>query len=170
MSLDMPHDAATAASTASPNDTHTNASWPPREPEERWISVVFLQGEDADAVLALIDRVGPLVAIEHLRHRDFGDETTDAALVNGYVYNAVPSGRSDRVIVDDDSGYTLTYSAPHRYVSLLRRHHDLPEGEACVSGEALPSPADNRARAVGGPRRLDTAPAVARTRSRALSL
>ena len=170
MSLDMPHDAATAVSTAPHDLTHTNATWPPREPEERWISVVFLQGEGAEAVLALIDRVGPLTAIEHLRHWDFGDATTDAALVNGYVYNAVPSGRSDREVADDDSGYTLTYSTSHGYVSLLRRHHDLPEDAASVNGEALPSPAGNRARAVGGPRRLDTATAVARARSRALSL
>ena len=170
MSLDIPHDAATAVATASRDLTHANAGWPPREPEDRWISVVFLQGEDADAVLALVDRDGPLTAIEHLRHWDFGDETTDAALVNGYVYDAVPSGRSDRVIADDDSGYTLTYSTSHGYVSLLRRHHDLPEDGASVGGETLPRPAGNRARAVGGPRRLDTAPAAARARSRALSL
>jgi len=170
MSADIHHD-ATAAIIAAPRDlTHANDAWLPREPEDRWIGVAFLQGEDADAVLTLIDRDGPLAAIEHLRHWDFGDETTDAALVNGYVYDAVPSGRSDRVIADDDSGYTLTYSTSHGYVSLLRRHHDLPEGEAWVSGEALPSLAGHRARVAGGPRRLDTAPAVARARSRALSL
>jgi len=170
MSLDNPHDAGTAASTVSRDLPYANAAWPPRELEERWIGVAFLQGEEADAVLDLIDRDGPLAAIGDLRRWDFGDETTDAALVNGYVYDAVPIGQSDRVIADDDSGYTLIYSAGHGYVSLLRRHHDLPEDEASVSGAALPSPAGNRARAVGSPRRLDTAPAVARARSRALSL
>jgi len=86
----------------------------------RWLSVVFLQGSEADEVLDLIDRDGPDAAIEHLRNWDYGDETTDAALENGYVYDEPPTGQLDRVITDGD--YTLTYNPVMGHVSLLRAH------------------------------------------------
>lgn len=86
----------------------------------RWISVVFLQGSEADEVLDLIDRDGADAAIEHLRGWDYGDETTDAALENGYVYDEPPTGQLDRVITDGD--YTLTYNPFMGHVSLLRAH------------------------------------------------
>ncbi|GAA1817649.1 hypothetical protein [Agromyces neolithicus] len=89
-------------------------------PDSRWISVVFLQGEEADAVLEMIDRAGPGPAIEYLQQWDFGDETTEAALENGYVYDAIPAGSTDRTIHDDSGRYALTYSPHFGYVSLLR--------------------------------------------------
>ena len=46
----------------------------------RWISVVFLQGEEADEVLDLIDAQGTDAAIEHLTGYDYGDETVEAAI------------------------------------------------------------------------------------------
>mgnify|MGYP001618110513 CR=1 FL=1 len=62
----------------------------------RWISVVFLQGEEADQVLDVIDRDGTAAAIEHLKGWDYGQETTQAALENGYVYEEPPTGALDR--------------------------------------------------------------------------
>ncbi len=56
----------------------------------RWVSVVFLQGSEADEVLDLIDRDGTDAGIEHLQGFDYGEETTDAALENGYVYDEPP--------------------------------------------------------------------------------
>lgn len=61
-------------------------------PMSRWVSVVFLQGQDADEVLTIIDRDGTDAAIEHLAGFDMGEETTQAAFVNGYVYNTIPTG------------------------------------------------------------------------------
>lgn len=87
---------------------------------QRWVSVVFLQGEQAEEVLDLIDRDGATAAIEHLRGFDYGEETTDAALENGYVYDELPTGVSDRVVTDGD--YALTYDPAHGHVSLLRAH------------------------------------------------
>lgn len=87
--------------------------------ERRWMSVVFMQGEEADAVLDLIERSGPEAAIQHLSQWDYGDETRDAALVNGYVYDAIPQNPTDRVIRDESSGYALTYNQHFGYVSLL---------------------------------------------------
>ncbi|TFC15208.1 hypothetical protein E3O19_08750 [Cryobacterium algoritolerans] len=97
-------------------DKRVNAS------ASRWISVIFLQGEQADTTLDLIDRRGPTAAIEYLQQWDFGDETTDAALTNGYVYERIPAGSTDRTLTNDDSPYALTYSPPFGYVSLLRRY------------------------------------------------
>mgnify|MGYP000097275363 CR=1 FL=1 len=101
----------------------------------RWISVVFLQDEDAGELLAMIDRDGETAAIEYLRQWDYGDETTDAALVNGYVYDRIPEGSADRTIEDPDSPYALTYSELYGYVSLLRRYEASPDA-ALVQTEA----------------------------------
>lgn len=90
------------------------------EAPQRWLSVVFLQGAEADEVLNLIDRDGADAAIEHLRNWDYGEETTDAALENGYVYDEPPTGQLDRVITDGD--YSLTYNPFMGHVSLLRSH------------------------------------------------
>jgi hypothetical protein len=89
-------------------------------PTSRWISVAFLQGKAADKALRMIARGGPEGAIAQLRTRDHGDETTDAALTNGYVYDNIPAGSTDRTIEDISGSYALTYSVQYRYVSLLR--------------------------------------------------
>lgn len=91
----------------------------------RWISVVFLQGEEADQVLDVIERDGTAAAIEHLKGWDYGEETTQAALENGYVYDEPPTGALDRVVTGED-GYILTYNPFAGHVSLLREHHTPP--------------------------------------------
>ena len=101
-------------------DTNTPAG-------SRWVSVVFLQAEDADRMIGTISRRGPAAGIEYLRQWDHGDETTDAALTNGYVYDRIPAGQTDRTLVQPNSPYALTYNTAHRYVSLLRRY---PAGSA----------------------------------------
>lgn len=60
-------------------------AWQPSE--RQWVTVVFLQGEEADRVLDFIDRDGTDAAIEYLRGLDYGDETNNAALANGHVYD-----------------------------------------------------------------------------------
>jgi len=94
--------------------------------ESRWVSVAFLQADDADRVIGKIRRYGPAAGISYLRRWDHGEETTDAALTNGYVYDCIPSGTTDQTFVQPESQYALTYSAPHRYVSLLRRYPTKP--------------------------------------------
>ncbi len=98
----------------------------PSEPAPaRWVGIVFLQGQAADEVLAIIDRDGTDAAIEHLTGFDMGEETTQAALVNGYVYDDPPTGPLDRVI--EQGGYVLTYNHDHGHVSLLRTHPEARE-------------------------------------------
>ncbi|UPW02903.1 hypothetical protein M1C57_14475 [Rhodococcus pyridinivorans] len=113
------------------------------EQARRWVSVVFLQGEEADQVLDVIDRDGTTAAIEHLAGYDYGEETTQAAMENGYVYDGPPTGALDRVVTGED-GYTLTYNPFAGHVSLLREHHAPP-------ADALKDPAVVAAReAIGG--------------------
>jgi len=91
----------------------------------RWVSIVFLQGDDADQVLDIIDHDGTDAAIDHLAGYDFGEESTQAALENGYVYDQPPTGALDRTATKDD--YTLTYSPFLGHVSLLRTHDTTPD-------------------------------------------
>lgn len=98
----------------------------------RWLGVVFLQGEEADEVLDLIDREGTSAAIEHLQGFDYGAETTDAALENGYVYDEPPAGTLDRSAAEGD--YTLTYNPAMGHVSLLRAHPVPPDPALDNSG------------------------------------
>ena len=116
----------------------------------RWISVAFLQGDEADELLALIDQEGPIAAIYQLRQLDDGDRTLEAALVNGYVYDEIPSGESDHTIEPFGFPYALTYNESFRYVSLLRHYNSSAEPAPAMA----PLP---RAHAELPPRRPDMA-------------
>ncbi len=122
--VDAVHDRVDAAMSAS-----GRIAWHPEPaaaaPVSQWVSVVFLQGQDADEVLAIIDRDGTDAAIEHLAGFDMGEETTQAALVNGYVYDSIPTGHLDRSTTGGE--YTLTYNHDHGHVSLLRRRPESRE-------------------------------------------
>ncbi|WP_053385957.1 hypothetical protein [Leucobacter japonicus] len=103
-------------------------AWQPaaeaREGTGRLINVVFLQGGEADDTLDLIDRGGIDEAILELSGYDVGDETVDAALENGYVYDEAPIGQLDRVATFD--AYTLVYNHSHQHVALYRAKDILP--------------------------------------------
>jgi hypothetical protein len=91
----------------------------------RWISVVFLQGDEADEVLDLIDAQGTDAAIEYLTGYDYGDETVEAAIANGHVYDKPQAGALDRTATRDV--YTLTYSTFLGHVGLYREANALPD-------------------------------------------
>jgi hypothetical protein len=114
---------------------------PDPEPQDRgqhrWVSIVFLQGAQADQVLDLLDRDGADAAIEHLAGYDDGDDTVQAALENGYVYDAPPTGMLDRTATRDV--YTLVYSPFLGHVSLLREYDALPD--PALLGIDNPAPA-----------------------------
>lgn len=111
-----------------------------QEPARRWISVVFLQGSEADEVLDLIDQAGTDAAIEHLAGFDYGEDTVQAAMENGYVYDAPPTGATDRLAVRDV--YTLTYNHTLGHVGLLREWDALPD--PALLGIDTPHPAAAR--------------------------
>lgn len=114
--LDTAHDLLNTAMSQS-----GRIVWNPQPPRvERWIGVVFLQGEDADYMLELIDTQGWGKGIENLRTWDYGTETTDAAMANGDVYDAAPVYPGDRQAETGD--YVMTYNAEAGHVALYRRH------------------------------------------------
>ncbi|GAA2829266.1 hypothetical protein FB468_2802 [Leucobacter komagatae] len=103
-------------------------AWPPtievQEDAGRVINVVFLQGGEADRLLDLIDHGGADAVIQELAGYDSGDETVDAALENGYVYDTPPQGSLDRTVQLD--AYTLVYNQDHRHLGLYRQADALP--------------------------------------------
>lgn len=109
------------------------------EPRRRWISVVFLDGSEADKVLDLIHASGADAAIERLAGYDHGEDTTQDALANGYVYHAPPRGALDRMATKD--AYTLTYSPFLGHVSLLREYEALPDPALLGIEDPHPVPA-----------------------------
>lgn len=98
---------------------------PGEDPSRRWISVVFLQGDEADQMLGLIDHQGTDAAIEHLAGFDYGEDTVQDALENGYVYDEPPSRILDQVASRDV--YRLTYSHSLGHVHLLREYDAMPD-------------------------------------------
>ena len=108
----------TAADAVNAEAVQSDAAGDEAARESRWVNLVFLQGDEADEVMRLIDRDGPDAAIEHLAHWDYGEETTDAAMENGYVYDAVPTGMLDTETVSGE--YTLTSNPAMGHVGLYR--------------------------------------------------
>ena len=116
--LDAVMDRLEAASQAS-----GRIAWHPAttvaETVQRYVTVVFLQGEDADPVLDRIETDGITSGIEHLKGWDFGEETTQSALAHDHVFDAVPSGVLDWTAEHGD--YVLIANRHLGHVSLLRK-------------------------------------------------
>ena len=116
--LDAAIDRLDAASQAS-----GRIAWHPvttvAEPVQRYVSVVFLQGDEADRVLDQIDADGITAGIQHLQGWDYGNETTDTALAHGHVYDTVPTGALDWTAEHGD--YVLVANRHLGQVSLLRK-------------------------------------------------
>ena len=141
------HPASPTAGTApaaepAVGESATAAGGAVAEPVERWVNVVFLQGDQADEVLWLIDRDGPEAAIDHLTGYDHGLETTDAAMENGYVYDTPPTSELDKQATTGE--YALSYNPDMGHIGLYRRHQVHP-------ADRLDTPVDQTlATGVGG--------------------
>ncbi|MGO4680252.1 hypothetical protein [Microbacterium sp. 2MCAF23] len=105
--------------------------------QSRYVNVVFLQGEEADEVLDIIQLAGTSAGIEHLAGHDHGAETVDAALENGYVYTEPPVAKLDRTATN--GAYTIVYNPFLSYVGLYRQHDQLPD--PALVGIDHPTPA-----------------------------
>ncbi|MGN6763434.1 MAG: hypothetical protein ACTHJI_19180 [Leifsonia sp.] len=109
------------------------------EVARRWVGVVFLQGEEADRVLDVIERDGPHTGLHQLTGYDYGTETTQAALENGDVHDRPPSAMSDNTITDGD--YALNWNSFFGHVALYRQT-DLPRDPALEEPATVaPAPA-----------------------------
>lgn len=103
----------------------------------RWVNVVFFQGDEADRPLRIPGELGHVDAVDYLAQWDYGDETTQAALENGYVYDEPGEGTNDQVAISGD--YALVVNLHIGYVSLLRRYTE-PDTEAQEAAQTGPPP------------------------------
>ena len=99
--------------------------------------VVMKEAEPHGEWMHILGELGHVDAVDFLAQWDYGDETTQAALENGYVYDKPGEGTNDRVALSGD--YALVVNPHVGYVSLLRRH---PEPDA--SAEAIDEPSPTR--------------------------
>lgn len=106
---------------------------PQAETVQRWVSVCFLQGEDADEVLQMIDDEGIDAAVSYLKGWDYGEETTQAALENGHVYDYPPTGPLEQEV--RDGRYEMIYSHSFGQVALYRSY-EINVADAIVDEEA----------------------------------
>lgn len=119
------------------------------ESPQRWVSVVFQQGEDAEHALELLDEHGPDSAIEYLAQWDYGRETELAARVNGHEYASPPSEAWSREYLEGD--YHLSWDHSQGHVGLSRR---LPSDPPSAAPRT--SPVVDRRRLLGAPAPIAT--------------
>ena len=118
------------------------------DPTPAYTDVVYLQGEEADMVLDMID-TDPDEAAAYLSEWDFGDETTGASayLNKGRADDDPPWGGDDqtREVAIGGLTYVLAWHPGLRYVSLTRGNRadtapaettDLPDAGSVVSAGA----------------------------------
>jgi hypothetical protein len=117
------------------------------------VTVVFLQGDEAEQVLDLVDRGDLDDALSQLRGYDYGDETTNAALANGHVYDEPPTDLNSQRVDDDD--YALIYSLALGHAGLYRAY--IPPADATTAGDGPQhtGPAQDAANAEAARRALD---------------
>lgn len=106
------------------------------EAPSRWVSITFQDGDDADRALLILAELGHVDAIDYLAQWDYGDETTQDALANGYAYDEVPAFHHDQVLTSGD--YAMVVNPGLRHVSLLRKFQPDP-GDA-LDPEPAPEP------------------------------
>lgn len=74
--------------------------------------IVFMQGEEANEAMSILDEHGADAAIEYLAEWDMGD--------GGEITDEPSAGESDDVYTDDN-GYILTYNTGIPYIGLERQ-------------------------------------------------
>lgn len=88
-----------------------------------YVSIVFMQGEEASEVLDIIEERGKDEGVEYLSQWDYGDETESAAEFWGHVYPTEYGGaKNDPLVRQFEHGdYSVVYNWNHEWVHLLRR-------------------------------------------------
>ena len=89
----------------------------------KYVMIVFMQGEDADEMFDLLDAYGWDALIDRLSDWDYGQETEDAAVVNGDIYDGLPKYRGEQRVSSGE--YTVIADWPYNYIALYR---ELPAG------------------------------------------
>ncbi|MCI1787668.1 MAG: hypothetical protein LKI58_06330 [Actinomyces sp.] len=106
--------------------------------DRQWVTVVFLQGEEADEALDIIQTQGVDAAVEHLACWDYGAETDSVAITNGDIRDAISAGVLDKTA--ESGPYTLSYNPFMGHVALHRHPATDAAEEAATSPEPQPEP------------------------------
>lgn len=116
-----------------------------RTAEPRWIEVGVVDGEVAEDYAVMIDALGPETAISHLAIAiDEGDNTVEAAMENGYVYDTLPGADSQRMFTVEE--YAISYNESRTEVALYRA---IPAPEDPLPAEPVPARNDLSHTSVG---------------------
>ena len=89
----------------------------------KYVEIMFAQGDDASELFDLLDSHGWEALIDRLTDWDYGQETEDAAVVNGGIYDGLPKYRGEQRVSRGE--YTVIADWPYNYVALYR---ELPAG------------------------------------------
>ena len=84
----------------------------------KYVEIMFAQGDDASELFDLLDSHGWDALIDRLIDWDYGQETEDAAVVNGDIYDGLPKYRGEQRVSSGE--YTAVVDWPYNYVALYR--------------------------------------------------
>lgn len=87
------------------------------KPKKVYYSIVFLQGDEAHEALDILDSMGELAAMEHLKAWDYGGESEHTPLQNA------PWGEDDRTFRDkagEGEEYIMSWNHSPGYIGLVR--------------------------------------------------
>lgn len=102
--------------------------------DRQWITVVSLQGQDADRMLDIIKSRGVDAAVKHLAHWDHGQETDSTAIAKRDIRDVIPVGVLDKTA--ESGQYTLSFNPFMSHVA-LHRH---PNTDATKETTTPPEP------------------------------
>jgi hypothetical protein len=92
---------------------------------EDFITIVFMQGEEADEAFDIWDRDGFDAVVNYLQEWDFGDENDNAAIVMNETYSDIKdiTGRYDFIDIweSEHGNYWVTSNRSLSYISLIRK-------------------------------------------------
>ena len=84
----------------------------------KYVAIMFAQGEDTAELYDLLDSDGWDALIDRLTDWDYGQETEDAAVVNGDIYDELPKYRGEQRVSRGE--YTVIANWPYNYIALYR--------------------------------------------------
>ena len=84
----------------------------------RYVMIMFAQGDDATELHDLLDGYGWDALIDRLSDWDYGQETEDAAIINGDIYDGLPDYWGEQSA--SRGAYTAVINWHYNYVALYR--------------------------------------------------
>lgn len=77
----------------------------------QFLSIVFIQNEEAEESLKILEEYGEAAALRYLRQWDYGES-------DGEIYDENPGGSGDSVYCE--GSYVMTYNTSLEYIGLCK--------------------------------------------------